>query len=128
MSAVNKSLLTEKLDFEHWSSLASRDPQEFERSREQIIDELIAAAPADAQHRLRGLQWRIDRTRERSATPLGSCVAVSRMMWDTYERLNQVLTQLTQPGSQAHPASPAAAKVLAFPVKTEAEETAPVSL
>jgi hypothetical protein len=128
VSAVNKSLLTEKLDFEHWSSLASHNPQEFERSREQIINELIAAAPADVQHRLRSLQWRIDRTRERSATPLGSCVAVSRMMWETYERLNQVLTQLTQPGPHANPVPPPAAKVLAFPVKTDAKETTPFSL
>ncbi|HEY5602268.1 MAG TPA: DUF3135 domain-containing protein, partial [Gammaproteobacteria bacterium] len=40
--------------------------------------------------RLRCLQWKIDRVREKMPTPLAACVAISDMMWDSLDRLNQL--------------------------------------
>ncbi|MDO9371211.1 MAG: DUF3135 domain-containing protein [Gammaproteobacteria bacterium] len=69
-------------DFDTWSALASSDPEAFEKQRQDIVNQAIAGAPAGQQQRLRGLQWRIDKVRERSGTPLAACIRISGMMWD----------------------------------------------
>ncbi len=102
----------EPLDFEYWQRLAELSPQAFEQARNEAIEALIEACPPSAQERLRRLQWRIDRTRERADNPVAACIALSRMMWDNYDRLNQTLQRLTRPEA-ARPA-PASATVLAF--------------
>ncbi|MCW8908696.1 MAG: DUF3135 domain-containing protein [Sedimenticola sp.] len=70
------------LDFDHWLDLANRDLSAFELQRRRMIDQVIAAAPPPQQERLRKLQWRIDKERERSDSPMGACIRISRMMWE----------------------------------------------
>jgi hypothetical protein len=70
-----------KLDFDSMTAIAKESPSEFERLRQQAIDELIESAPPERQARLRGLQWRIDQER-RNRTPLSACIRISKMMWD----------------------------------------------
>jgi hypothetical protein len=70
------------IDFEQWSSLAALDPEAFEARRHQLIEDVIRSAPQHRQPRLRGLQWRLDRVRERSGTPLAACIRMSEMMWE----------------------------------------------
>ncbi len=69
-------------DFDSWSSIAADDPETFEAMRQAAIDELIENAPLARQKYLRALQWRIDQERQRSKTPLGACIRISRMMWE----------------------------------------------
>lgn len=69
-------------DFDAWSTLANSDPEAFEKQRLDIVNQAIASAPTGQQQRLRGLQWRIDKVRERSGTPLAACIRLSGMMWD----------------------------------------------
>ena len=69
-------------EFDEWASLASSDPDGFEKLRQALIDQFIQEAPAERRHRLRCLQWRIEQERARSKTPLGACIRLSRMMWD----------------------------------------------
>ena len=71
-----------QIDFEQWSSLASLDPEAFEARRYELIEDVIRSAPLRCQPRLRGLQWRLDRVRERSGTPLAACIRMSEMMWE----------------------------------------------
>ena len=73
---------SQPFDFEEWMLLAKSDPEEFEKRRKHVIDDLISSAPEDRQQRLRGLQWRIDSDRKRCSNPLAACIRLSDMMWD----------------------------------------------
>ncbi|MEW5944101.1 MAG: DUF3135 domain-containing protein [Pseudomonadota bacterium] len=70
-------------DFDEWAALAEADPAAFEAKRRQAIEDLIAQAPEHIRHRLRCIQWRIDRERERCRTPLAACLRLYSMMWDS---------------------------------------------
>jgi hypothetical protein len=72
-----------QIDFDEWADLAKRDPEAFERRRAQVIEEFLDQVPDDRRERLRCLQWRIDRTRERASNPVAACVRLSQMMWDS---------------------------------------------
>ena len=79
-----------KFKFEEWSELSRKDPEAFEELRQKTINEFIDGAAVERQHRLRCLQWKIDRVREKNSTPLAACVAISGMMWDSLERLHKI--------------------------------------
>ncbi len=81
-------------DFDEWRSLAKRDPEGFELARRRALDAVIAQAPESRRHRLRGLQWRVDRVRERSATPLAACISLSDMMWESFAGENGLIEAL----------------------------------
>lgn len=72
------------INFEQWRALASQDPEGFEARRLELIEAVIGTASQRCQRRLRGLQWRIDLLRARSANPLAACVSLSNMMWDSF--------------------------------------------
>lgn len=72
----------EAFAFDHWASLARHDPRAFEAARRELLQSLIESAPLTQRRRLAGLQWQIDRERERSDNPMASCIKVSSMMWD----------------------------------------------
>lgn len=72
----------EAFAFDQWASLARRDPGAFEAARRALLQNLIESAPLNQRRRLTGLQWQIDRERERTDNPLASCIKVSNMMWD----------------------------------------------
>lgn len=90
MQNLPKQKLNSNFDFDEWLELSKRDPESFETRRLQEIEDLINNAPEDKQHRLRCLQWKIDRVRDKMATPLAACVAISDMMWDSLDTLNQL--------------------------------------
>lgn len=103
-------------DFEHWSKLAQDDPEAFEALRQSAIAEVIASAPEAQQSRLRGLQWRVEQVRERSKTPLGACLKLSEMMWDTVLGANGLLESLgaLESASQEQMTARESATVLPF--------------
>lgn len=74
---------TIRFDFDQWSKLARDDPQAFERERTRVLDRAIDQAPEARRQRLRCLQWRVDRVRQRAGTPLSACMEMSRLMWDS---------------------------------------------
>lgn len=80
----------QKFDFDMWLELSKNDPEAFEAMRRKALQEFIGSVPEDKQHRLRCLQWKVDKVREKQKTPLAACVAISDMMWDSLERLNQL--------------------------------------
>ena len=90
MQNLPKPKLSSNFDFDEWLELSKNDPASFESRRLESIEELINSAPEDKQHRLRCLQWKIDRVRDKMATPLAACVAISDMMWDSLDKLNQL--------------------------------------
>lgn len=74
----------QRLDFDEWRMLASSDPEAFEALRREVLQAVIERAPEHRRRRLRGLQWRIDQVRERSASPLAACISLSDMMWEAF--------------------------------------------
>lgn len=73
-----------QFDFDEWACLARQDPPSFEARRREVLEAFIEQCPASRRQRLRGLQWRIDRERERCGTPLAACVRLSDWMWHCF--------------------------------------------
>lgn len=71
--------------------LAKTDPEKLERLRQQEIDSLISSAPESAQRRLRGLQFQIDCQRKLHPAGMGACMAITTMMFDSLQKLNEIL-------------------------------------
>ncbi len=70
-------------DFDEWATLARTDPAGFEARRFALIENYLRQFPPPGQHRLRGLQFRIDMERRRARTPMAACLKLSAMMWDS---------------------------------------------
>lgn len=108
----------EDIDFEYWSSLASTDPQKFEQLRKDQIELIIEKASTQRQkRRLQGLQWRIDKIREQHKdSAMAACIAISELMWETFEHLSELLHSTQEYGFSA-PIPPMQANIIPFPVK-----------
>lgn len=111
------------IDFDAWARLASSDPHDFEKQRAELVSQVLERSPTDRQPRLRRLQWRIDKVRETSGTPLAACIRISNMMWDSVMGkggLRESLQTLSQLHSvSAHTPEPKPkAKVLPFRAPT----------
>lgn len=106
------------IDFDAWAHLAHTDPHNFEKQRSDLLNEVILHIPLEKQQRIRCLQWRIDRVRETSGTPLAACIRISNMMWDSVMGkggLRDSLHLLSQAESSAQLPMRPRATVLSFP-------------
>ena len=79
---MNNENNDDEFPFEEWASLARHDPGAFESARRAVLQSLIESAPLTQRRRLEGLQWQIDRERERADNPMASCLRISSLMWD----------------------------------------------
>jgi hypothetical protein len=93
-----------EFDFDKWARLARDDPEEFERQREATLRATIAAAPSEHRQRLEGLQFRLNMERQRSESPLGSCIRLNSLMWAGFYRLRKQLNAVASGLSQEDPA------------------------
>ncbi len=71
--------------------MAQNNPEELERFKEREINALIESAPTSMRRRLRGLQFQIDCKRQMHSNPLSSCIAISKMMLESLNDLNDAL-------------------------------------
>ena len=71
--------------------------------RQECLEELIEQAPDHCKQRMRGLQWRIDQTRARSANPMAACLNISQMMWESITGEGGLLEALEQPDKLLRP-------------------------
>ncbi len=100
--------------FDQLSNMAETHPDALENFRQREVEALITSAPEDMQRRLRGLQFQIDCQRQLHDTPISACIAISKMMHDSVQRLNKVLNGLKE--EQAEQQEPSPATVIPFPV------------
>ena len=108
---------TDNIDFEYWVTLAATDPQKFEQLRQDKISAIIENAPSQRQQRLRGLQWRIDIIRDQHKdSAIEACLAISELMWETFEHLAEVLQSQAEKRLSATP-PPIQANIISFPTK-----------
>lgn len=104
-------------DIEQLIALAQSDPEQLERIRQREIETLIARAPEHTRSRLRGLQFQIDCKRRLHKNSVGACLAITGMMMDSLQKLNQALHDHEYDGAVAE----RCANVIAFPVPSEQE-------
>ena len=106
-----------EIDFEHWSTLASTDPQKFEELRQNKILDLINNSSSQRKQRLHGLQWQIDTIRaQHKDSTVAACLAISQLMWETFNQLSEVLQSQAEIGLPATP-SDRTENIVTFPKK-----------
>ena len=81
-------------DVETLIKMAQEDPEGLEQLRQKLCTQLINNAPQKYQRRLNGIQFQINMTRRKSANELHSCIKISEMMLESYQKLQAVLTDL----------------------------------
>lgn len=107
------------IDFDDWSALARRDPEAFERRRAEVLENFIQQMPESKQHRMRCLQWRVDRVRERASNPVAACIRLSQMMWESLMGDGGLLEALEdfQHGRRSPRLSQPSARVVRLPTR-----------
>ncbi|MDH3326776.1 MAG: DUF3135 domain-containing protein [Gammaproteobacteria bacterium] len=84
-------------DFEYWSELAKKTPEEFEAARAAEINKYIASLDdKHLQERMQRVQWRVEMERERSKSPLNAAARIYDMMWESVGRSMKELEELTE--------------------------------
>lgn len=91
---MGESAKYKRMDIQQWMDLAKTNPDEFERKRSEVIERMIETAAESRRLQLRRVQWRIDRIRERSTTPLAAAITISGMMWESFYKLNERYLEL----------------------------------
>lgn len=100
-------------NFDTLLQIAQSDPNELEQIRERLAASTISAAPKALRPRLRGLQFRIDSTRQLAKTPLSACIQLSEMMYQSFEELREALNKPAAPKPETGEKS--SADVIPFP-------------
>lgn len=108
---MDETLLKNGFDFDAWAALARSDPDGFERQRVELIERFILRF-ATNQVRSRRQQCRIDLERRKAKVPLKACLRLSRLMWESFERLHGELSRLQTRAPCA--AVPSTARILSF--------------
>lgn len=104
------SMLGDLKNFDQLRELAQNNPAALERLRLREIENVIGSAPEHARRRLRGLQFQIDCKRAAQKNSMGACIAVSKMMHESLNRLNAMLN-----GKATLEEEPKDGKVISFP-------------
>ena len=108
-----------EIDFELWANLASTDPQKFEELRQDKISNFINQSSHHRQQRLLGLQWQIDTIRNQHPhSAVAACLAISKLMWETFQELSDVLQLQAKSGLTA-PMPLLQDNIISFPKKEE---------
>ncbi|MCB1746548.1 MAG: DUF3135 domain-containing protein [Gammaproteobacteria bacterium] len=106
-------------EFDYWAALADNDPAAFEDARRAVISSLIESAPSDSRRRLTGLQWQVDRVRERADNPLKACIDISGMMWDKVLGEDGLVERLEELAGQRAPRERAVRSATVLPLRRD---------
>ena len=111
---------TENFDFDTWMQLAKRDPAAFEAQRQAFLHKFIGDMPEKTQQRMVCLQWRVDRERELSKTPMEAAGRIYDMMWDSVSQVHdelQGLVSALDPNAELARPVPRNEKAVVLPFK-----------
>ena len=116
-------MLQSKLpEFDELLKLAENNPEELEKLRRTLVDQVIQAAPERLQRRLQGLQFQIEAQCRIAGSPMAACIKISEMMHDSFSHLRYMLNDhlaqrspdtINQALTETEQAEPA--KILNFP-------------
>jgi hypothetical protein len=99
-------------DHDELSQIAKENPERLEEIRQHFIEKHINSATDYMQRRLRGLQFQIDSLRALHKAPMGSCIEISRMMYESLNKLRDTLNNTVADSNE--PAEVQTATVLPF--------------
>jgi len=80
-------------DFDTLLKMAHQNPDALEQLRRDKSEQLIQQAPDHAQRRLRGLLFQIESQQNLHSCAMGACIALSKMMHQSFARLPSALKQ-----------------------------------
>lgn len=111
---IIKGLLWEAPTFDQRMKLARDYPEVFKRNHERLMASHIRLLKDKKKiERATNLQWRIYREIERHSTPLGSCIALNRMMCESMwgknglsDALNGLVTSSSNTNDELHKSQP----------------------
>ena len=83
-------------NFDHFASLAKKDPDAFEAYRKKLIEKTIEDAPRERRTNLQRYQWRIDQETRKHDNSLGACIKLTQMMSQRMFSINKQLDTLTK--------------------------------
>ena len=118
---MDDSRHNDDFDFDRLAELAQQAPEDFETVRRRMIAQIIESAPEASRRRLTGLQWQVDMVRDRAGSPMGACVEISQMMWDSVAGeggLLESIQRLTDPAQAQPPPPPEPGQVVRFAPST----------
>lgn len=108
--------MSESIDFDSWQDLACSNPEAFEAKRRDLVNAIIDQVPESRQHRLRCLQWRIEKVCATSSNPISASLRLSRMMWESIGRQQELIYYLASTDrTQRKLYQPLQAAILEFP-------------
>ena len=73
------------------------DPDSFETTKDQIIEEFILAQPEEVQQRLRQQQWRIDNDLRRFKDPVARLNRMVEIFWEQFREFQTSLLTMQHP-------------------------------
>ena len=92
--------------FDVLMDLAQNNPEQLENIRKSISEEIIQDASPRIRHRLEGINFKVDMERQRSKTPLQSCIRVAALMHDSFTQMREELDTLFQPAPAPYLTNP----------------------
>jgi len=87
-------------NFKEWSDLYQVDPEAYERRRGAVLEHFIQSADPDSRLALEQTLFKLEMVRKRAKTPLKSAIEASKLMWESFGKLQEqidVLQTTTQP-------------------------------
>lgn len=66
-------------------------PEQFTRYKQEIIEDFFAHIPEENQHRLRAIQWRLDRELEKYTDPVARYNKMVELFWKQVFQFQSVL-------------------------------------
>lgn len=94
--------------FDVLMDLARNNPEQLENIRKSMSEEIIQDASPRIRHKLEGINFKVDMERQRSKTPLQSCIRVAALMHDSFSQMREELDTLFQPAPAPYLANPKA--------------------
>ncbi len=76
-------------NFDAWAALARNDPNEFERRRAAVLEEMVRSGTTNPR-RLRGCLFRLEMERRRNPNPADACHRAAELMEEAVHRLRRM--------------------------------------
>lgn len=83
--------------FDVLMELAQNDPEKLEEIRHRLSQEILDDATPAIRQKLEGLNFRINMERQRSKNPLQSCIRITALMHDSFDKMREELDVLVGP-------------------------------
>ncbi len=89
-------MTTQLPSFDVLMDLAQNNPEQLEKMRNTLSEEIIQNASPRARNKLKGIIFKVNMERRRSKTPMHSCIRIAALMQASYGQMREKLDLLLQ--------------------------------